>query len=66
MTTPYETQIRAADPETDEPARLQKLVGELLAANQELRFKLAQAEQQVAHGARHFADAARVYGLLVP
>jgi hypothetical protein len=66
MTTANETHSNAAARETDEPARLQRLVGELLAANQELRFKLAQAEQRATHGARQFADAAVVYGLLVP
>ncbi len=50
----------------DEHGRLMKLVGELIATNQELRFMLAQVEQQAARGARDFAEAAVVYRLLMP
>jgi hypothetical protein len=57
-----ETQ-RSAPVEIDlieaERRRLQALVGELLKANQELRFKVARLEQNV-------SETATVYGMLAP
>ncbi|HTA79935.1 MAG TPA: hypothetical protein VK720_10335 [Terracidiphilus sp.] len=42
-----------------ERRRLQALVGELLAANQELRFKLARLE-------RNLSETTTIYGMLAP
>jgi hypothetical protein len=58
-------QNHAPAADSGEQERLQKLVGELLAANQELRFRLAQTEQRAAGGERQFAEAAAVYGMLM-
>jgi hypothetical protein len=67
MTDAMEMQNRAPAADAgDENGRLMKLVGELIATNQELRFKLAQVEQQAARGARDLAEAAVVYRLLMP
>jgi hypothetical protein len=44
---------------------LQLLVGELLKANQELRFKVAQLEQRVERSDRLNNETAAVYGLLL-
>jgi hypothetical protein len=46
--------------------RLMALVGELLAANQQLRFKVAELEQQSKRTASALADASAVYALLLP
>jgi hypothetical protein len=46
--------------------RLMALVGELLAANQQLRFKVAELEQQSKPTASSLADASAVYALLLP
>lgn len=67
MTDAMDIQKRAPAADVDEEhGRLLKLVGELIATNQELRFKLAQVEQQAARGARDLAEAAVVYRLLMP
>jgi hypothetical protein len=42
------------------------LVGELLETNQQLRFKLAELEQQSNRTASALAEASAVYGLLLP
>ncbi len=47
-------------------ARLMALVGELLEANQQLRFKAAELEQQSKRTASALADASAVYALLLP
>ncbi len=64
-TMPAQNRAPAADA-GDEHGRLLKLVGELIATNQELRFKLAQVEQQAARGARELAEVGVVYRLLMP
>lgn len=46
--------------------RLLTLVGELLAANQQLRFKVAQLERQAASAERGLAHAAAWAALLLP
>jgi hypothetical protein len=47
-------------------ARLEKLVGELLTANQELRFKLAQLEHQAAALERGLAQSCAAAAVLWP
>ncbi len=64
-TMPAQSRAPGAD-DGEEQGRLLKLVGELVAANQELRFKLAQVEQQAARGARDLAEVGVVYRLLMP
>ena len=46
--------------------RLQKLVGELLRTNEELRFKVAHLEQKAERTARALDEASAIYGLLLP
>jgi hypothetical protein len=46
--------------------RLQKLVGELLRTNEELRLNVAQLEAKAERAERGLADASAVYGLLMP
>lgn len=46
--------------------RLQKLVGELLATNQELRFKVEQLEARAETAERGLANACSVAGMLLP
>ncbi len=46
--------------------RLQSLVGELLATNQELRFKIAALERQVGQAERGLAKATNWAGMLLP
>jgi hypothetical protein len=50
----------------EQNARLMTLVGELLETNQQLRFKLAELEQQSNRTASALAEASAVYGLLLP
>ena len=47
-------------------ARLMALVGELLEANQQLRFKIAELERQSKRTASALAEASAVYALLLP
>jgi hypothetical protein len=49
----------------DRQKGLQILVGELLKANQELRFKVAQLEQRVERSDRTNDGVAAVYGMLL-
>lgn len=46
--------------------RLQSLVGELLATNQELRFKIAALERQVGQAERGLTNATSWAGMLLP
>jgi hypothetical protein len=46
--------------------RLQSLVGELLATNQELRFKIVALETQVGQAKRGLSNATRWAGMLLP
>ena len=46
--------------------RLQSLVGELLATNQELRFKIAALERQVGQAERGLAKSTSWAGMLLP
>jgi hypothetical protein len=46
--------------------RLQKLVGELLRTNEELRLKVAQLETKAERTERALGEASAVYGLLMP
>ena len=48
----------------EQNSRLLKLVGELLQANQDLRFKVAALERDAKRTERALADASAVYGLL--
>ena len=67
MTDATERADGARSAETaDEQTRLLNLVGELVAANQELRFKVTQLEQRATREAREYAEAAAVYRLLLP
>lgn len=50
----------------DRHGQLLDLVGELLQANQELRFKVAQLEQKAERTVRNLAESAAVYALLLP
>jgi hypothetical protein len=54
---------RTGDPKH---ARLEKLVGELLETNQELRFKVAQLEQKAASLERGLAQSCAGAGMLWP
>jgi hypothetical protein len=46
--------------------QLLTLVGELLATNQELRFKVERLEQAAEHAARMAEESSAVYRLLMP
>ncbi len=60
------SQPAAASSHNDRNGQLLDLVGELLQANQELRFKVAQLEQKAERAARNLAESAAVYALLLP
>jgi hypothetical protein len=60
------SQPAVASSQDDRHGQLLDLVGELLQANQELRFKVAQLEQKADRTARTLAESAAVYGLLLP
>ena len=53
-------------PLEEQNARLMALVGELLEANQQLRFEVAELEQKSKRTASALADASAVYALLLP
>lgn len=50
----------------DRHGQLLDLVGELLLANQELRFKVAQLERKAERLTHAVEESATVYGLLMP
>jgi hypothetical protein len=50
----------------EQNARLMALVGELLETNQQLRFKVAELEQQSKRQASTLGEASAVYSLLLP
>jgi hypothetical protein len=50
----------------DRHGQLLKLVGELLHANQELRFQVAELERKAERAAHAVEESATVYGLLMP
>jgi hypothetical protein len=53
-------------PSADQNGRLLDMVGELLLANQELRFQVAQLEEKVARTSRTLDETSAIYGLLLP
>jgi hypothetical protein len=53
-------------PLEEQNARLMVLVGELLEANQQLRFRVAELERQGERTASALTEASAVYALLLP
>lgn len=53
-------------PSADQNGRLLDIVGELLLANQELRFIVAQLEREAAHTSRALNETSAIYGMLLP
>jgi hypothetical protein len=68
MAQPLTTNDAPAEslPLEDQNARLMALVGELLEANQQLRFKVADLERQTKRTASALTEASAVYALLLP